>query len=107
MEMSREEFAQGGLLSDKRIYFRLFRERLAIYTCAAPFGTGYFFSCRTVYVPALVRLWHILVALLFFYLVGHELQDSLGTRYAAIATVALVFALAGVMRNAAGSAIMT
>src|SRR5438132_6546648 len=66
MEMSREEFAEGGLLSDKRIYIRLFRERLALYTCAAPFGTGYFFSCRTVYVPALVRLWHILAALFFF-----------------------------------------
>ena len=55
MEISREEFAEGGLISDKRIYLRLFRERLALYTCAAPFGSGYFFSCRTVYVPALFR----------------------------------------------------
>src|ERR1043166_2849205 len=52
MEISREEFSEGGVLSDRRIYLRLFRERLALYTCAAPFGTGYFFSCRTVYIPA-------------------------------------------------------
>src|ERR1017187_2236158 len=36
MEISHEEFTEGGLLSDKRIYLRLFRERLALYTCAAP-----------------------------------------------------------------------
>ena len=56
LTIAREEFAEGGLLSDRRIYLRLFRERLAIYACASPFGSGYFFSCRTVYVPALVRL---------------------------------------------------
>src|SRR5689334_14458878 len=56
MKISREEFGEGGMLADKRIYLRFFRERLALYTCAAPFGTGYFFSFRAVYVPALVRL---------------------------------------------------
>jgi hypothetical protein len=106
MEVSREEFAEGGLLSDKRIYLRLFRERLAIYTCAAPFGTGYFFSCRTVYVPALVRLWHILAAILIFGVVGIALQNLLGTIFAVIATIALIFALAGVMRNAAAAAVL-
>jgi hypothetical protein len=104
MEISSEQFAEGGLLSDRRIYFKLFRERLAIYTCAAPFGTGYFFSCRTVYVPALVRLWHILAALAFFGLVGDLLVKPLGLWFASVAMVALMFALAGVMRNAATSA---
>jgi hypothetical protein len=55
MEMSRKDFSEGGVLSDKRAYLRMFRERLAVYACAAPFGTDYFFSCRTVHVPALVR----------------------------------------------------
>ena len=105
MEISREEFAEGGLISDKRIYLRLFRERLALYTCAAPFGSGYFFSCRTVYVPALVRLWHIVAALVFFNIVGALLVRPLGITFAAVAMVALVFALAGVMRNAATSAL--
>jgi len=39
LEVSREEFAQGGLLSNQRQYLRLMRERLTIDTCAAPFGT--------------------------------------------------------------------
>jgi hypothetical protein len=101
IEISKEEFSEGGLLSDKRIYLRLFRERLALYTCAAPFGTGYFFSCRTVYVPALVRLWHIIAALFFFGVVGGLLVQLLGFTFAAVAMVALPFALAAVLRNAA------
>ena len=103
MKIAREDFAEGGLLSDKRIYLRLFRERLAIYTCAAPFGSGYFFSCRTVYVPALVRLWHIVAALVFFNIAFGLLVIPLGIMFAAIAMVALMFALAGVLRNAAAS----
>ncbi len=103
LEISHEEFAQGGMLSDKRIYLRLFRERLALDTCAAPFGSGYFFSCRTVYVPALVRLWHIVAALLFFSIVGGLLVKPLGLMFATIAMIALMFALAGVLRNAASS----
>jgi hypothetical protein len=105
MEISHEEFAEGGLLSDKRIYLRLFRERLALYTCAAPFGSGYFFSCRTVYVPALVRLWHIIAALVFFNIVGDLLMKPLGITFATVAMIALMFALAGVLRNAAASAL--
>src|ERR1039458_5798013 len=95
MEISREEFSEGGLLSDKRIYLRLFRERLALYTCAAPFGTGYFFSCRTVYVPALVRLWHIVAAFIFFTVVGGLLIKPLGITFAAVAMVAVRSAIHG------------
>jgi len=100
MKISREEFGEGGLLSDKRIYLRLFRERLALYTCAAPFGTGYFFSFRAVYVPALVRLWHILAFLLFFGVIGGLLLSLLGFTFAVVALVALMFAIAAVFRNA-------
>ena len=100
MKVTRTTFAEGGLLSDQRIYLRLMRERLAIDTCAAPFGNIFFFSCRTVYVPALVRLWHILAAFAFFCLVLRLLVIPLGFVFAMIALIALVFALAGVLRNA-------
>ena len=100
MEVSRVEFAEGGLLSDQRVYLRLMRERLCIDTCAAPFGNIFFFSCRTVYVRALVRLWHIVVALAFFGTVEILLIMLLGVLFATIATVALVFALVGVLCNA-------
>jgi hypothetical protein len=100
VEISRKRFAEGGLLSDQRIYLRFMRERLAIETCAAPFGKTYFFSCRTVYIPALVRLWHIVAAIAFFFAVAVLFIKPLGLLFALIAVVALMFALVGVMRNA-------
>ena len=99
MEISRETFGEGGLLSDKRVYLRLLRERLTVYACASPFGTGYFFSCRTVYVRPLVRLWHILAALIVFNSVGRLLIKPLGVPFAMIAEVALIFAVVAIMQN--------
>src|ERR1035437_7579787 len=91
LDVSRVEFAQGGLLSNQRQYLRLMRERLAIDTCAAPFGIHFFFSCRTVYVPALVRLWHILAMFFFFSVVGGGLAILLGFDFAVIAVVTPFF----------------
>jgi hypothetical protein len=105
MKISRQEFCEGGLLSDKRTYLCLTRERLHIYACAAAFGTGYFFSCRTVYVPALVRLWHILATLLCFGAIGYFLLKPLGLTFTIIALVALAFAFAATFRNVAASAV--
>lgn len=105
MEISREDFTEGGPLSDKRMYLRLFRERLALYTCAAPFGTGYFFSFRAVYVPALVRLWHILAFVVFFGLVGSLLISLLGFTFAVMAFVSLIFAVAALFRNATAAGV--
>jgi hypothetical protein len=105
MEISREEFSEGGLLSDKRIYLRLFRERLALYTCAAPFGTGYFFSFRAVYVPALVRLWHILALWVLFGVIGSLLVTLLGFSFAVVAFITLLFAIAAVFRNATAAGV--
>ena len=104
MAVVRQEFSEGGLMSDQRLYLRLMRERLAIVSCAAPFGTTYFFSCRTIYVPALVRLWHIIAALMFISVTGALLIKPLGLTFAGIAQLALLFAIAGVLRNAGTSA---
>ncbi|HEV2693351.1 MAG TPA: hypothetical protein VG347_10695 [Verrucomicrobiae bacterium] len=103
-EAVRHEFSEGGLLSDQRTYLRFMRERFAVETCAAPFGSVYFFSCRTVHVPALVRLWHILAAILFFNVMGGLLVAQLGFVFAIVATGALLFAIVGVMRNAGAMA---
>jgi len=105
LTVSKEEFSEGALLADSRLYLRLFRERLAIYACAAPFGTGYFFSCRTVYVPALVRLWHIVATLLLFDGLCYLLIKPLGFAFTLTALVGLAFALAAVFRNAAGATV--
>ena len=71
LEVSRVDFAEGGLLSDKRTYLRMIRERLVFDVCAAPFGTSYFFSLRFAEIPIrvgliqLVRLSLLAIVLLF------------------------------------------
>ena len=104
MTVNREEFAEGGLMSDQRLYLRFLRERLSILACAAPFGKIYFFSCRVIHVRALVRLWHIIAALVFLEVTGLLLIKPLGLTFAGIAEIALLFALVGVMRNAGSAA---
>jgi len=64
LDMTQVEFAEGGALSHKRIYLRMLRERLVFDVCAAQFGTGYFFSCRFAEIPAVVRLWQLLLLFL-------------------------------------------
>jgi hypothetical protein len=103
LETSRVTFAQGGPLSKQREYLRVMRERLAIDTCAAPFGRDYFFSCRVVYVPARIRLWHLLALVFFFYVFGKLLLPLLGFEFTVIALVSLLFAVAAVFRNASTS----
>jgi hypothetical protein len=99
LEISRVEYAEGGLLSDKRIYLRMIRERLAFDACAAPFGTDYFFSCRTVYSPVVVKLWHVVAVLGLFTLIWSLLARLLGIPFAVIAVVGLMLAIAQVFRN--------
>jgi len=72
LEVTRELFREGGLLSDQREYLRLTRERLVFDICAAPFGTGYFFTCRFAEIPAVVKLWQLitLFALLYALVAG-------------------------------------
>lgn len=102
MEVSRVEYAEGGLLSEKRLYLRMLRERLAFDTCAAPFGNTFFFSCRTVHSPPVLRLWHIAFAFVFFAIVYSQLVRGLGMMFANIAMVALLIAIVEVFRNAVG-----
>ena len=66
LEIAFVDFAEGGVLSQKREYLRLTRERLVFDICAAPFGTSYFFSCRFAEIPAVIRLWQLLVVLVAF-----------------------------------------
>src|ERR1041385_643353 len=60
LKMSRIDFAEGGMLSDKRTYLRMIRERLVFDICAAPFGTSFFFSCRFAEIPAVFKLSQVL-----------------------------------------------
>jgi hypothetical protein len=44
VKTGRVEHAEGGLLGGKRQYFRVTCRKLIFDVCAAPFGTGFFFS---------------------------------------------------------------
>jgi hypothetical protein len=63
LKSTRIEYHEGGVLSDKRVYLRLARERFAFDICAAPFGREYFFSLRFVEMPR--SGWLALIGLLF------------------------------------------
>src|ERR1700742_3558186 len=64
LELSPVEFAEGGLLSAKRVYLRMPRERRVFDVCSSPFGTAHFFSCRFAEIPAVIKLWQIAVTLI-------------------------------------------
>lgn len=63
LKSSRPEFHEGGALSDKRVYLRLERERYAFDVCAAPFGTGYFFSLRLIEKPRSIGAFTVILVL--------------------------------------------
>ncbi len=64
LDISCVDFAEGGIMSSNREYLRMTRERLVFDICAAPFGTAFFFSCRFAQIPAVIRLWQLLVVLM-------------------------------------------
>lgn len=63
LEMSRIEFAEGGLLSAKRVYLRVRRERLIFDICSSPFGTSWFFSYRSGFIPFSWSIWQFVFLL--------------------------------------------
>lgn len=63
LEVSHIEFAEGGLLSARREYLRMRRERLVFDVCSASFGKAWFFSYRFAQIPVTLLLWELLLTL--------------------------------------------
>lgn len=61
MKTKQMNLTEGGLVTSKRVYLRMERERLVFDVCSAPFGTSWFFSCRICEIPFVFRLWEILL----------------------------------------------
>jgi hypothetical protein len=61
LKISVAEWKESGVGSGKRIYLRVSREHLNFDICAAPFGTGYFFSWW------LARIPQVLLDLVFLF----------------------------------------
>jgi hypothetical protein len=100
MEVRRIDFSEGGLLSDKRTYLRLVRERLVFDICACPFGSGFFFSCRTAEIPAVPQVWEVLVLLIALYTLLYGAVQVAGILYGPPLLLCAVGLGAYVMRNA-------
>src|SRR6266704_4311101 len=73
LEKGEIEWREGGLLSAKRKYLRLLRERTVIDICGAPFGTGFFVSWRLGEVPLHLNI----LGLLFLIVCVLGLGDTL------------------------------
>jgi hypothetical protein len=100
LQISRELFHEGGLLSDKREYLRLKRERLVFDICAAPFGTSYFFSFRFVELPLTINPLEVLIVFIGLLLAFGLLLKVFGLIYGFFFFFALVIGGAWAMRNA-------
>jgi hypothetical protein len=99
LEISRVEFSEGGLLSDKREYLRLKRERLVFDICAAPFGTSYFFSFRFVELPLGIKPLELLIFWVGLVLTFGLLAKLFGTISGILLFLALVVGAIWFLRN--------
>lgn len=100
LEIFHVDFAEGGVMSSKREYLRMTRERLVFDICAAPFGKAYFFSCRFAEIPAVIRLWQLLVVLVAAFMLVAVTFRFLGLILGALILLAGFVFLIYALRNA-------
>jgi hypothetical protein len=100
LESAHVDFAEGGVLSSKREYLRMTRERLVFDICAAPFGTAYFFSCRFAQIPAVIRLWQLLIVLVASFMITMLVLRYVGLILGTMLLVAGFIFLIYLLRNA-------
>jgi hypothetical protein len=100
LEIFHVDFAEGGVLSQKREYLRMTRERLVFDICAAQFGTAYFFSCRFAEIPAAIKLWQLVVVLIGGFMTVALTFKFLGLILGVIVLLAAFVLLICTLRNA-------
>jgi hypothetical protein len=100
LELHRIDWNEGGLLSAKREYLRLTRERLVFDICAAPFGTSFFFSCRFAEIPAVINPIAILILLFLFFALVAMFWQLFGFIWGSFLLVVAVVMGVYMLRNA-------
>lgn len=101
LEAGRFHTPEGGVLSARRIYLELRRERLVFEICAAPFGTGFFVSSRLFDRRREARAWHFLAVVLGLGMIGAFLWAQFGFEWSCLITAGVIAALWSLMRRAA------
>ena len=103
IELTRELFAEGGLLSSQRQYLRMRRERLVFDVCAAPFGTSFFFSVRFAQIPVVLYVWQLLLVLAVLAGIGFAYYAALGMLWGNVMFVLNVICIAPRPSNSAAA----
>jgi hypothetical protein len=99
LTVSNVEWSEGGGLSAKRVYLRLSRERFAFDICAAPFGCGFFFSCRFSELPLTINPFGVLFLLGMGWLCYKAFIQNLGFFWGLLALGTSAACLVWVLRN--------
>lgn len=102
LEAFHVEMAEGGMLSTKRTYLRLTRERFVFDICAAPFGKGFFFSSRFSEIPLLINPLHVLLLLVALWIGVASFVHFFGFVMGILMMLAVVVTAIILMRNAIG-----
>jgi hypothetical protein len=102
LSVARVDLSEGGVLSDKREYLRMQRERIIFDVCAAPVGTNYFFSYRFYALLPVVKPWEVVVALFFLSAALHLLSKFAGFFLGPVLLLVMLGFLVWLMRNAIG-----
>jgi len=88
LKISRVKWSEGGVLSPNREYLRVEGDRHSFDMCAAPFGTGFFFSSWVTKRKAKL-VWLYLTTFVFLtFVVRWLLQKALGSLWGASSEVA-------------------
>jgi hypothetical protein len=78
VELLRLHHTEAGLLSHKREYLRVIRQRQVVDICAATFGKDYFFTMREAEIQAQLTLTTVIIFLLTLFLVFTWMLSSFG-----------------------------
>ena len=101
LSTSRIKYHESGVVSALRIYLRIQRKRLAFDVCAAPFGTGFFFSWWLTEPKKSYKAWGCFSVFLLLVLAMLFLQ-KFGFLGCSVGFLLLVLALFIVMAGARG-----
>jgi hypothetical protein len=102
LEISHIDLSEGGLLSEKREYLRMKRERLIFDVCAAPVGVNYFFSYRFYVEPVIVRVWELVAVIAAVMFLFYESMKYIGPFLGPFFILTALCVFGWLMRNAIG-----
>lgn len=94
------DHTEAGMLSHKREYLRIIRQRHFFDLCASSFGQDYFFSIREAEIPAAVSPQAFFALLTFIFIVGVFMVRSMGLLFGGMALLFIALFIVWLMTNA-------